>query len=44
MSHRSLIESFYAAKGPMADDETLERVFHPDDVSHTGPSLTTQDA
>ena len=34
MSHRSLIESFYAANGPLADDETLERTFHPDYVSH----------
>src|SRR4051795_2328402 len=40
MSHRSLIESFYAANGPMADDETLERVFHPDYVSHTSPPQT----
>ena len=37
MSHRELIESFYAANGPMADDETLERTFHPDYVSHTSP-------
>jgi predicted ester cyclase len=40
MSHRSLIESFYAANGPMADDETLERTFHPDYVSHTSPPET----
>src|SRR3954454_21245101 len=40
MNHRSLIESFYAANGPMADDETLERVFHPDYVSHTSPPQT----
>lgn len=40
MSHRSLIESFYAANGPMADDATLERVFHPDFVSHTSPPET----
>jgi predicted ester cyclase len=40
MSHRSMIESFYAANGPMADDETLERTFHPDYVSHTSPPET----
>jgi predicted ester cyclase len=40
MGHRSLIESFYAANGPMADDETLERTFHPDYVSHTSPPET----
>src|SRR6476620_10500109 len=40
MSHRSVIESFYAANGPMADDETLERTFHPDYVSHTSPPDT----
>ena len=40
MSHRNLIESFYAANGPVADDETLERVFHPDYVSHTSPPET----
>lgn len=40
MSHRSLVEFFYAANGPMADDETLERVFHPDYVSHTSPPQT----
>ena len=40
MSHRSLIESFYAANGPMADDATLERTFHPDYVSHTSPPET----
>jgi predicted ester cyclase len=40
MNHRSLIESFYAANGPMADDATLERTFHPDYVSHTSPPET----
>jgi predicted ester cyclase len=40
MSHRSLIASFYGANGPMADDETLERTFHPDYVSHTSPPET----
>jgi predicted ester cyclase len=40
MDHRSLIESFYAANGPMADDATLERTFHPDYVSHTSPPET----
>src|SRR3954447_18659023 len=40
MSHRNLIADFYAANGPMADDETLERVFHPDYVSHTSPPQT----
>ena len=40
MSHRTLIESFYRADGPMADDETLERTFHPDYVSHTSPPET----
>lgn len=40
MSHRNLIESFYAANGPVADDETLERVFHPDYKSHTSPPET----
>ena len=40
MSHRSLIESFYAANGPMANDATLERTFHPDYVSHTSPPET----
>ena len=40
MSHSTLIEEFYAANGPMADDATLERVFHPDYVSHTSPPET----
>jgi predicted ester cyclase len=40
VSHRDLIESFYAANGPMADDETLERIFHADYVSHTSPPET----
>ena len=40
VSHRSLIESFYAANGPMADDATLERTFHPDYVSHASPPET----
>jgi len=40
MSHRSVIEAFYTANGPMADDETLERTFHPDYVSHTSPPET----
>jgi predicted ester cyclase len=40
MNHRSRIESFYAANGPMADDATLERTFHPDYVSHTSPPET----
>jgi predicted ester cyclase len=40
MSHSTLIESFYAANGPMADDATLERTFHPDYVSHTSPPET----
>ena len=29
MSHRTMIESFYRANGPMADDETLERTSIP---------------
>ncbi|MEA2142569.1 MAG: hypothetical protein QOI64_999 [Solirubrobacteraceae bacterium] len=40
MGHRELIESFYAAGGPDADTATLERVFHPDYVSHTSPPDT----
>jgi predicted ester cyclase len=40
MSHRTVIEAFYAANGPMADDATLERTFHPDYVSHTSPPET----
>jgi predicted ester cyclase len=34
---RSLIESFYAAGGPVADPATLSELFHPDYVSHTSP-------
>jgi predicted ester cyclase len=40
MEHRELIESFYDAGGPVADTATLERVFHPDYVSHTSPPET----
>jgi len=39
-SNRELIESFYAAGGPVADTATLERVFHPEYVSHTSPPET----
>jgi predicted ester cyclase len=42
MEHRALIESFYEAGGPVADDATLERVFHPDYVSHTNPPDSPQ--
>ena len=44
MAHRDLIESFYAAGGPVADTETLERLFHPDYVSHTSPPGTPRGA
>jgi predicted ester cyclase len=40
MSHRELIESFYAAGGPVADTATLERVFHHEYVSHNSPPGT----
>ena len=40
MGHREQIEAFYAAGGPVADTDTLERVFHPDYVSHTSPPGT----
>jgi predicted ester cyclase len=40
MDHRDQLESFYAAGGPVADTATLERLFHPDYVSHTSPPET----
>jgi predicted ester cyclase len=40
MKPRELVESFYAAGGPVADTPALERAFHPDYVSHNSPPGT----